>query len=97
MNGKKPNLEQRKWLSAIQEHGCIVCRNEMSVFTPCEIHHIDGGSKHFMTIGLCYFHHRAGNNTPEYVSRHPHKAAFEDRYGTEGSLLAKSMAEIGDL
>lgn len=97
MNGKKPNKEQKKWIDAILEHGCVVCRNEMSVFTPAEIHHINGGSNHLEAIGLCFFHHRQGGNTPQYVSRHPNKHEFELRYGTEADLLLQLQAEIGEL
>ena len=63
-----------------------------------EIHHIDGKTKkasedypgcHMLTIPLCYEHHREGANNDLYVSRHPFKAEFEKRYGTEMELLEK--------
>lgn len=97
MNGKKPNKAEQKWISAILEHGCVVCRNEMSLFSPAEIHHINGGSKHLDTLPLCMLHHRGQANTPEFVSRHPFRDEFEHRYGEESVLLEKLRAEIGEL
>jgi hypothetical protein len=41
-------------------------------------------------ICLCPTHHRSGRNSPEYVSRHPWRKAFEQRYGTEQELLQQT-------
>ena len=97
VNGKKPNLEQKKWIDAILEHGCIVCRNEMGIYSPAELHHTNGGSNHLSAISLCMFHHRSGLNNDECTSRHPHKHDFEVRYGSDDELLIKLMAEVGEL
>lgn len=90
MNGRKPTKAEQEWLSAITQLGCIVCRRELQVFTPAEPHHIDGSRKpgaHLKTIPLCFPHHRAGLNDATCVSRHPYKAAFRERYGSEQELL----------
>ena len=94
MNGKKPNKAEQQWLDKLKEHGCCVCKNEMGLYSPCEIHHINGGSNHLDAIGLCMLHHRGQANTPEYVSRHPFKAEFEARYGSEDELLLRLRGEL---
>lgn len=73
----------------ISELGCCVCLKFESIFTPCEIHHTQGRTKdgNQKTIGLCFYHHREGSNNETYTSRHPWLSEFEDRYGTEESLL----------
>jgi len=96
MNGKKPDKSEQKWINAILENGCCVCKNELSLFTPAEIHHLNGGSNHLDTLPLCFYHHRQGGRTTEYVSRHPYKDEFENRYGLESDLLDNLRLEIGD-
>ena len=98
MNGHKPTKEAA-WMAAVIDLGCIVCRNDLSIFSPCEIHHIDGSKKpgaHFETIGLCFPHHRKGNHTIKYTSHHPHKYQFQLRYGSEKSLLKQTQELIGE-
>jgi len=90
VKGRTPNKMEKLWLDLICQLGCIVCRNEMGVVSPCEPHHLDGKTKtgaHFLTIPLCWNHHRSGINTTKCVSRHPYKKEFEKRYGTEETLL----------
>jgi hypothetical protein len=87
------NKSEKQRFMNLQEIGCIVCRITGLGITPPEIHHlIEGGRRlgNGHTIPLCLLHHRGGNNTAEYVSRHPHKAEFEKRYGTEVELLEKT-------
>jgi len=89
MNGVKANKKNRERFQKICDMGCIICKLQ-GVFSICEIHHIDGSRNqeaHTKTIGLCYRHHREGSDRREYTSRHPHKKAFEKRYGTEYELL----------
>ena len=96
MKGRAATAEEKQWMDFICQYGCIVCRNEMGLFTPCEPHHIDGKTKagaHFLTIPLCWGHHRSGSNTTECVSRHPYKSEFEQRYGKEMDLL-EQMREL---
>lgn len=77
-------------MSRVRALGCVVCKQFHDEETPAEIHHVDGKTKegaHFMVLPLCYIHHRAGISVPAAVSRHPYKADFEARYGTEEELL----------
>ena len=97
LSGRAPNKEEKEWIAAISELGCIVCLLEIETYTPSEIHHLDGKTKpdaHLKTLGLCYAHHRAGGDCALYTSRHPHKKRFEDRYGTEQELLEKTRERI---
>jgi len=79
-------------MDSICQLGCIVCRLHLDCETPAEVHHIDGKTKpeaHLKTIPLCFHHHREGVNNDTYVSRHPYKAEFVKRYGTEEELLQR--------
>jgi hypothetical protein len=93
MQGRTPTAKERKWMNAITQLGCIVCLLDRGVKSPTQIHHIDGKTKpdaHLNSIPLCYLHHQAGTDCCEYVSRHPYKARFVARYGTEQHLLAET-------
>jgi hypothetical protein len=98
LKGKTPNKKEKKWLDAICQLGCIVCRNEGQLGSPAEPHHIiDGmGSKknHMRTIPLCPKHHRTGEDNFLWVSRHPFKKAFEERYGSEEKLLKQTEGMV---
>jgi rubredoxin len=90
MKGRNPNKKEKIWMDSISTLGCIVCRLHYDCESPAEIHHIDGKTKpdaHMNTIPLCYRHHREGVNNDLYVSRHPYKTEFIERYGTEEHLL----------
>lgn len=80
------------------ELGCCICLKFEEVWSPCEIHHINGrtGNGNQETIGLCHLHHRGGNNCEEYVSRHPWLSEFEGRYDSEESLLEWTNNLIGE-
>ncbi len=86
-------MNHKKRFELIIEAGCIACINEQLGISPPEIHHLVEGRKrlgHKFTIGLCFLHHREGSDCDQYVSRHPHKAAFEARYGSEYDLLEQT-------
>jgi Recombination enhancement, RecA-dependent nuclease len=81
-----------EWFSLLQEMGCIVCLNDLNVISPPDMHHIHKNGKKvddLHTIPLCPTHHRFGINTAQAVSRHPWKAEFERRYGSEWELYAQ--------
>lgn len=81
-------------MDAVAELGCIVCRLHLCIFSPCSIHHVEGRTKkgaHFKVLGLCHPHHDKGAKNYEYVSRHPWKAEFEKRYGTEEWLMKQTQ------
>lgn len=93
MKSHIPTSDERQWMNAITQIGCIVCRVFRGCETPAMVHHISGKVKkgsHKLTIPLCFYHHSAGVMCDEFVSRHPHKAEFESRYGTEYELLEKT-------
>ena len=61
VKGRTPTKEEKEWMDFICQQGCIVCHNEIGVFSPCEPHHIDGKTQagaHFLTIPLL----RRGDN-----------------------------------
>ena len=94
MNGRTPTKDEREWLEKCQQVPCIVCAEWHGVDdTPAEIHHINGQRKpgaHFLTLSLCTRHHRHPDaKHKRWISRHGDgKKAFEERYATEGDLLA---------
>ena len=88
--------EEKKWMSAVADLGCIVCLDEHG-FVPCHVHHILVNGKrsgHLNTIGLCPTHHESGIRNAFAVSRHPFRREFEARYGTEWELLLKTKELI---
>jgi|TARA_R110000850_G_scaffold206196_1_gene332438 hypothetical protein len=98
MKGRTPTVEEKKWMSAISDFGCVVCKKFLGVTSPAEIHHIDGKTKpeaHFNSIPLCYLHHRAGEDNERFTSRHPSKAKFVERYGAEHDLREYVREKIG--
>ena len=97
MNGKKPNKQEQAWIDAIVEYGCLVCRNELGLFSPPSVHHINGSKKegcHLETLPLCFNHHQSGINNENFVSLHPWRAEFKKRYGSEQELLKQLQDEI---
>ena len=92
--------ERKKWFLDLQELGCIVCLNEHEVISPPDIHHIHRNSRRvddFHTIPLCPLHHRSGNNSADYISRHPWKKAFEKKYGDEWELFEEVKKRVEDM
>ena len=93
MKGRTPTADEQRHMDRVAELGCVVCRLEMSVSSWAAIHHCDGKTKpgaHFKTLGLCGLHHQGGANNEIYTSRHPWKAEFEKRYGTEKYLMEQT-------
>lgn len=88
---RAPTKSDKERKRKLEDLGCIVCLEFLSVLTPPAIHHIDGQTKegcHQLTIGLCGLHHQIPSNTGKWVSRHGDgKKAFEEAYGTEQELL----------
>ena len=90
--------EEKAFHAAVRDLGCICCR-QVGAQTPAEIHHILQGGRRKgerFVLGLCALHHRGGADCDQYTSRHPWRKAFEARYGSEMSLLAKSIELIGE-
>jgi hypothetical protein len=71
--------------------GCVACLRE-GVFEPdVSIHHCDGRTKpgcHLQVLALCASHHQDGTGkNPHYIAVHPWKARFEQKFGTQESLI----------
>lgn len=93
-----PTAAERRWLDAIVAYGCIACRMDGLGVVPPAVHHIlRGGVRmgHLFTLPLCDPGHHQNGAQFGKVSRHPWKARFEQRYGSEEYLLAWLRAEIG--
>jgi len=97
MKGRTPTKEEKAWLDAICQIGCIVCLNEFNIYTPCMPHHMDGKTKpgaHFKTIGLCDGHHQNGG--PGVAFHATGKKTWEARYGTQKALLEQTKMLINE-
>ncbi len=98
--GKRaPTAAERAWMDAIVAFGCIACRLDGHQPRPTAVHHIlRGGQRmgHLHTLGLCDPGHHQGGEPLGLISRHPYKARFEDRYGTEEDLLRILRAQLGE-
>ena len=96
--GKRtPTVEESAWMEAITAIGCIACLIDGHFGTPGAVHHIlRGGQRigHLHSICLCDPGHHQNGQQRGMVSRHPWKARFEDRYGSEDSLLTKSRGLV---
>jgi len=79
--------DDKLWMSAIADIGCIVCKNLGYGFSPAAIHHIAGRTKkgaHKKTIPLCGLHHQNGGYG---VALHAGLKKWESLYGTQQDLL----------
>lgn len=96
--GKRaPTVAEKAWMDAITAIGCIACLIDGRPGTPGAVHHIlRGGQRigHLHSICLCDPGHHQNGQERGVVSRHPTKARFEARYGTESELLARSRALV---
>jgi len=90
--GKRaPTKDEAAWMSAIVAYGCIACRLDGLPPRPTAVHHILRGGRrigHKATLPLCDPGHHQGGEALGLVSRHPWKARFEQRYGSEDFLLS---------
>ena len=83
------NKAEAAWQAKLRNFGCIVCKLDLKVDSPAEIHHMLSGGRRLsemFVLPLCQQHHRSGRND-EVVSRDQSQRRFEARYGTELYLL----------
>lgn len=96
--GKRPpTVAERAWMDSLVEFGCVACWLDGMPSRPCAVHHILRGGRrigHLHTIGLCDPGHHQGGEPLGLISRHPYKARFEAKYGTEAELLALLQREL---
>lgn len=96
--GKRaPTVAEARWMDAIVRYGCIACRIDGGMQRAPAVHHLlRGGVRmgHLFTLPLCDPGHHQGGEQFGMVSRHPWKARFEEKYGTEAELLARLQKEI---
>lgn len=79
-------------MAAITAHGCVACRIDFNLYVKPAVHHILRGGRrigHLFTLPLCDPGHHQNGDRFGMVSRHPWKARFEQRYGSEMDLLDK--------
>jgi hypothetical protein len=98
---RSPTVAEQRWIDSIVEYGCVACRADGMAPRPTAVHHILRGGRrigHLFTLPLCDTpsggHHQNGAAIG-LVSRHPYKARFEARYGTELELLAMLKVDLG--
>jgi hypothetical protein len=93
-----PTKLESDWMDRIVAYGCIACRIDGRGFVAAAVHHILRGGRrigHLFTLPLCDPGHHQNGAHLDKVSRHPWKARFEARYGTEFELLARLKRELG--
>jgi len=86
MKTKPMNKSERRRMEIVKQIGCMACRQDGHDPAPSHAHHITiCGQRvgHTATYGLCDPHH-VGND----MSIHKTKRKFNERYGTDGELLA---------
>lgn len=96
--GKRtPTKVEKSWMDRITRMGCIACIVDGHPGTPGAVHHLVEGNRrlgHLFSICLCQPGHHMDGKAKGVVSRHPDKAAFEKKYGTERELLARTQREL---
>jgi hypothetical protein len=96
--GKRtPTKKEKAWMDAITRYGCIACRIDGLGFRAAAVHHIlRGGQRmgHLFTLPLCDPGHHQNPTLSGMVARHPTKARFEKKYGTEAQLLKRLRKEL---
>jgi hypothetical protein len=99
IHGKTPTKAEKEWMDKIVRLGCIVCRTQNRGYVPALPHHLlnESGHRigHMHTIPLCDpGHHQGAPKSSGEVSRHPNKARFEAKYGTEEFLLEVTQEAV---
>lgn len=85
-------------MDAIVAYGCVACRIDGHGVVPPAVHHmLRGGVRigHLFTLPLCDPGHHQNGADRGMVSRHPWKARFEAKYGSEDFLLCHLQALLG--
>lgn len=101
MKGKSPSAPQKLYHNMLAQHvGCIACNRDTAGHERnhhVSIHHVDGRTKpaaHWLVLPLCAGHHQDGTGAPGLISVHPYKARFEQRYGSQHSLMVECALQL---
>lgn len=89
---------ESEWIARAVEFGCMACWLDRMPSRPTAYHHIVVGGRrlgHLFGFGLCQPGHHMDGAELGLISRHPYKARFEAKYGTEFELLAKLKTKLG--
>lgn len=101
IHGKTPTKPEREWMDSISRLGCIICRIQGRGYVPAAVHHMLSGSRrmgHLYSFPLCDpGHHQGAPRSSGEISRHPNKAEFEARYGTEEFLLELTQRVVKEI
>lgn len=95
-HGDWVNKSEKKWMSAVAELGCLVCKRLGHDGTPAELHHLRAGqgwgrSSNFHVIPLCQTHHRGDTGVHGLGTKR-----FPKHYGfTEQDLLDEVYKILG--
>lgn len=87
--------EERDYMAAVAQLGCIACRLNGFSGVPAEVHHQRSGTgagrraSHFDTMPLCPGHHRF---YPDAI--HVNARFFVKRYGSEAELVRRTRDEV---
>ena len=96
--GKRaPTVEEKAWIEACIRFGCVACWLDGNQPRPTAYHHIvDGGRRlgHLFGFGLCDPGHHQNGQQFGLISRHPFKAQFELKYGSEFNILALMKVKL---
>jgi hypothetical protein len=99
MKGRTPTALERRFMDSVAGLGCIACAKDGHVNPWISLHHIAGRTAtnaHMYVLPLCASHHQHDDTDPAgRIGVHPHKARFEEMYGTQMELLAECMKRIG--
>ena len=90
----KPTAKEQRHMDRVAQMGCCVdyCDDPR-----VELHHISSGKKgkrssHYQVIPLCFPHHRQHGAG---ISVHDDLPLWEEKHGTELSLLIQTIEELG--
>lgn len=95
--GKKtPTVAEKEWMDWIVSYGCIACHLDGQGYVQAVVHHLLRGGRrigHLFSIPLCDPGHHQLDSASGKIPRHPFKAQFEARYGSEMELLEMLRAK----
>jgi hypothetical protein len=95
---RKATREEERWIKAALDFGCWACVMDGHAPRPTAYHHVVIGNRrlgHLFGYGLCDPGHHQNGQALGLISRHPHKAQFEARYGTDMEITGHLKVRLG--